>query len=211
MVRLLSIGDIKRVSISWRQPDGLTVHDLEGYPDIHGRQAIELLAQLVRRHGIWTRPSVVDTAQRMVTIAGGLSGILRILENRSNETDGRLRIAGLPHIYLVAMNLALSETDSSTKFSHLQERLLRATRTSEEGKGSRSGIVRRHDRHEIARGVGVGLQTVTTFPVRAALLRDSYRNSNPAGGTYVARTFDPARCCSQKVALCVVPLFRFTT
>jgi hypothetical protein len=115
MIRF-SESAIPRVTLSWT-PGGtdISLHDLPKGRTVSGPEVaglFRLLAPFSFKRGlpqlVVTLNTVTENAYTLLNTLGGLGGLLRALEGFRRDSDGRVLIADLPMIYLVALELALT-------------------------------------------------------------------------------------------------------
>jgi hypothetical protein len=109
-LRIYSRHDLKEMSMSWNMADGLTLHGFPNGAVVSGNAAIAPLQKVLKgRNIVFVRGSVSDAAYDLVRTAGGLPGVLRALEGFRQDNSGRVVLADLPKVYIVALDLALAE------------------------------------------------------------------------------------------------------
>lgn len=112
VVRMLSSAAVKRISISWDDSSAITVHGVPEGGTLTGTDAVIALRRLLAaRNLVYVGRAVSDAAYDLVRTAGGLTGVLRALEGFRQDGGGRVVIADLPKVYIVALDLALSDID----------------------------------------------------------------------------------------------------
>lgn len=107
---------VTRVTLSWDQDTGvISLWDLPRGRSLSGGPAIvvfrRLLPWLVQAdlRQLIAANAVTEKAYALLRAVGGLRGLLHALEGFRADNVGRVVIAELPAIYLVALDLALSE------------------------------------------------------------------------------------------------------
>jgi hypothetical protein len=136
---------IRRVRLSWTTDDlDVMLHDLPGDRSL----AMADVAPVFRKLYPWALPKrgVVQTLATMTTLTenaynllstlGGLRGLLRALEGFQRDNDGRVLIADLPALYLVALDLALTaEAKSGGSDDALHDKAREAAAIAHEAEG----------------------------------------------------------------------------
>ena len=111
-LQIYSRRDLKRLAISWDAAGEMTVYGFPGDAEVSGARALVLLRTLVQVQYIITAGRAVsDAAYDLVRTAGGLPGVLRALEGFRDDHSGRVVLADLPKVYLVALDLALAKRE----------------------------------------------------------------------------------------------------
>ena len=111
-LRIYSRRDLKRLSISWDAAGELTVYGFPGDAEVTGARALVLLRTLVPVQQILPAGRALsDAAYDLVRTAGGLRGVLHALEGFRDDNSGRVVLADLPKVYLVALDLALARRE----------------------------------------------------------------------------------------------------
>ena len=98
--------------MSWSADGESTLHALPGDVEAHGADAETALRSLI--HGgsiIMVGRALSDAAYDLVRTAGGLRGLLRALEGFRDDNSGRVVLADLPKVYVVALDLALAKRE----------------------------------------------------------------------------------------------------
>ena len=76
--------------------------------------------------------TITENAYNLLSTVGGLSGLLRALEGFRRDGDGRVLIADVPIVYLVALDLALSDKGAGSDAGTLRERAIEAAAVADE-------------------------------------------------------------------------------
>ena len=111
-LRIYSRRDLKQLSISWNSDGELTVHGFPNHAEVTGARALVLLRTLIPvQQTLPAGRAVSDAAYDLVRTAGGLKGVLRALDGFRDDNSGRVVLADLPKVYLVALDLALAKRE----------------------------------------------------------------------------------------------------
>ena len=136
----LSRANLSRVTLSW--VPGTAELSLHGFPK--GGSVTGPDVQPVFRRGMsfaWkggltrimvTLNTITENAYNLLSTVGGLAGLLRALEGFRRDGDGRVPIADLPMVYLVALDLALSDKGAGSGSDALREKALEAAAVAHE-------------------------------------------------------------------------------
>ena len=137
----LSEFDLPRVTLSWTP--GLTDLSLNDLPK--GRVVVgadvapvlRLASGAAWKGGLARLVVALSTitenmAYNLLSTVGGLSGLLQALEGFRRDSDGRVLIADLPMVYLVALDLALSDQGVGSGPDTLREKALEAAAVADE-------------------------------------------------------------------------------
>ena len=109
-LHVYSWSDLKQLSMSWTMAGELTLHGFANGAEISGPAAIAPLRKMIKhRNVVFIRSAVSDAAYDLVRTAGGLRGVLHALEGFRDDNSGRVVIAELPKVYVVALDLALAD------------------------------------------------------------------------------------------------------
>jgi hypothetical protein len=110
--RTYSRRDLKQMSISWNSGGALALHGLPDGAEVHGAEALVAIRKLAHvRNIVFVGRELSDAAYDLVRTAGGLQGVLRALEGFRQDNTGRVVLADLPKVYLLALDLALAKRE----------------------------------------------------------------------------------------------------
>lgn len=141
MILRLSETDKSLVTISWTSGEtDVSLHDLPKGRSLTGPDVAMVFRKVypwsLRRglvHLAVTMNAITENAYNLLSTLGGLAGLLRALEGYRRDNDSRVLIARLPVIYLVALDLALSEhTNRAAAGDDLRQRALDASEIARE-------------------------------------------------------------------------------
>lgn len=107
----LQTHQLRELTISWGVGGGdIEVHDLPGGEVVGEEGAVRLIRALVV--ALIDEPDLesAERARALVHTAGGLRGVLHALDGFRRETEGRVVIADLPRVYLLAIEYGIAET-----------------------------------------------------------------------------------------------------
>ena len=109
-LRIYTWRDLKQLSLSWTVDGDLTLHGFPNGGEVSGVAAIAPLRKMIKhRNVVFIRSAVSDAAYDLVRTAGGLRGVLRALEGFRDDNSGRVVLADLPKVYVVALDLAIAD------------------------------------------------------------------------------------------------------
>lgn len=129
VLRLFSMAAVKQISMSWDQAVAISLHGVPEGGTLTGADAILTLRKVLKGSNlVYVRRSVSEAAFDLVRTVGGLSGVLHALEGFRQDAGGRVVIADLPKVYIIALDLALAESEyASGSFALLQRQAVAAS------------------------------------------------------------------------------------
>jgi hypothetical protein len=136
----LAENDLPRITLSWTSgATDVALHDLPKGRSLSGPD----VAPVFRRVAPWSykrglvhlitkMSTVTENAYNLLSTVGGLAGLLHALEGFRRDNDGRVLIADLPMVYLVALDLALSDKGAGSESGALRDRAIEAAAVAHE-------------------------------------------------------------------------------
>lgn len=116
VLRLFSMDAVRRISISWDATSAIELHGVPEGGTLTGSDALFTLRHVLKgRNLVYVRRSVSDAASDLVRTVGGLSGVLRALEGFRQDAGGRVVVADLPKVYILALDLALAGREEAPR------------------------------------------------------------------------------------------------
>ena len=111
-MRFYSRQQLKSVLLSWSAEEELTLHALPGGVEAHGVDAETALRSLVHAGNIiMAGRAVSDAAYDLVYAGGHPRPAACAREGFRDDNSGRVVLADLPKVYLVALDLALARRE----------------------------------------------------------------------------------------------------